>query len=230
MKRDDRRRRGRATARSLAVCDRRAAAVRVGATLLSRWTNPPCASSSPSRRTSRISTMRRSGRCRRARTRRWRDSRAISAISGRCIGESGTPSTSICATSAARLIGAEPGEIAILKNTSEGLSFVAEGFRWEAGDNVVTTDLEFPSNSTPWRKLDRRGVDVRVVRSHDGAFTVDDVERCIDERTRIVTVSGGRVPQRLRGRSRRHRRAVCARATSSSASTPFRPSAFCRWT
>ena len=91
--------------------------------------------------------------------------------------------------SAAKLIGAEPGEIAILKNTSEGLSFVAEGFRWERGDNVVTTDLEFPSNSTPWRKLDRRGVEVRVVRSHDGAFTVDDVERCIDERTRIATVS-----------------------------------------
>jgi cysteine desulfurase/selenocysteine lyase len=92
-------------------------------------------------------------------------------------------------TSAAKLIGAEPGEIAILKNTSEGLSFVAEGFRWQAGDNVVTTDLEFPSNSTPWRKLDRRGVEVRMVQSHDGAFTVDDVERCIDDRTRIVTVS-----------------------------------------
>lgn len=92
-------------------------------------------------------------------------------------------------TAAARLIGAEPGEIAILKNTSEGLSFVAEGFRWQRGDNVVTTDLEFPSNSTPWRKLDRRGVETRVVRSHDGAFTVDDVERCIDERTRIVSVS-----------------------------------------
>jgi len=91
--------------------------------------------------------------------------------------------------SAAKLIGAEPGEIAILKNTSEGLSFVAEGFRWKAGDNVVTTDLEFPSNSTPWRKLDRRGVEVRVVQSHDGAFTIDDVERCIDDRTRIVTVS-----------------------------------------
>jgi len=59
----------------------------------------------------------------------------------------------------------------------------------QAGDNVVTTDLEFPSNSTPWRKLDRRGVEVRVVESHDGAFTVDDVERCIDDRTRIVTVA-----------------------------------------
>jgi cysteine desulfurase/selenocysteine lyase len=91
--------------------------------------------------------------------------------------------------SAATLIGADPGEIAILKNTSEGLSFVAEGFRWERGDNVVTTDLEFPSNSTPWRKLDRRGVEARVARSHEGAFTVDDIDRCIDARTRIVSVS-----------------------------------------
>src|SRR5436309_168863 len=90
---------------------------------------------------------------------------------------------------AAWLVGATPAEIAILKNTSEGLSFVAAGLRWRAGDNVVTTDLEFPSNSTPWRNLDRRGVEVRVVRSHDGAFNIDDVDRCIDARTRIVTVS-----------------------------------------
>src|SRR3954463_2495665 len=90
--------------------------------------------------------------------------------------------------SAAKLIGAEPGEIAILKNTSEGLSFVAEGFRWNAGDNVVTTDLEFPSNAAPWKRLARRGVECRVLRT-DGSFTADDVGTLIDERTRIVTVS-----------------------------------------
>jgi selenocysteine lyase/cysteine desulfurase len=90
---------------------------------------------------------------------------------------------------AARLIGATPAEIALLKNTSEGLSFVAQGLRWRAGDNVVTTDLEFPSNSTPWRNLDRRGVEVRVVRSREGAYGPDDVEALIDGRTRLVTVS-----------------------------------------
>jgi selenocysteine lyase/cysteine desulfurase len=90
---------------------------------------------------------------------------------------------------AARLIGAAADEIAIVKNTSEGLSFVAEGYRWKSGDNVVTTDLEFPSNYTPWKSLERRGVECRVVRSDKGAFTVDDVERCIDSKTRIVTVS-----------------------------------------
>jgi selenocysteine lyase/cysteine desulfurase len=91
--------------------------------------------------------------------------------------------------SAARLIGATAEEIAILKNTSEGLSFVAEGLTWRGGENVVTTDLEFPSNSTPWRNLDKRGVETRVVRSTNGAFTPADVEELIDDRTRLVSVS-----------------------------------------
>ncbi|MEO8035334.1 MAG: aminotransferase class V-fold PLP-dependent enzyme [Acidobacteriota bacterium] len=90
---------------------------------------------------------------------------------------------------AARLIGAQPGEIAIIKNTSEGLSFVAEGLRWNGGDNVVTTSLEFPSNATPWKRLARRGVECRIVPASRGAFTVQDVEQCVDERTRLVTVS-----------------------------------------
>lgn len=90
---------------------------------------------------------------------------------------------------AGRLINAGPDEIAILKNTSEGLSFVAEGFRWQRGQNVITTDLEFPSNFSPWKNLQRRGVELRVVESHDGAYTVDDVAKLIDANTRIVTVS-----------------------------------------
>ena len=90
---------------------------------------------------------------------------------------------------AGKLINAEPSEIAILKNTSEGLSFVAEGFRWEKGDNVVTTDLEFPSNFVPWSRLQRRGVETRVVASRNGAYGPEDVEKLIDRRTRIVSVS-----------------------------------------
>jgi selenocysteine lyase/cysteine desulfurase len=86
---------------------------------------------------------------------------------------------------AARLIGARADEIAILKNTSEGLSFVAQGLRWNAGDNVITTALEFPSNWTPWKRLEERGVDVRVA----ALPTVAAIEPLIDARTRIVTLS-----------------------------------------
>ena len=49
--------------------------------------------------------------------------------------------------------------------------------------------LEFPSNSTPWKTLEARGVEMRVVASRDGAFAPDDIEPLIDDRTRIVTVS-----------------------------------------
>lgn len=87
---------------------------------------------------------------------------------------------------AARLIGATADEIAILKNTSEGLSFVAQGLRWERGDNVVTTALEFPSNWSPWKRLE--DVEVRVAGTRD-AFTPEEIEARIDDRTRLVTIS-----------------------------------------
>ena len=91
--------------------------------------------------------------------------------------------------SAARLLNAQPSEVAVIKNTSEGLSFIAEGLDWQRGDNVVTTDLEFPSNFVPWKRQERHGVEVRVVRSRGGAFDADDVERLIDARTRVVAIS-----------------------------------------
>ncbi len=87
--------------------------------------------------------------------------------------------------SAARLIGAQADEVAILKNTSEGLSFVAGGLRWAAGENVVTTALEFPSNWTPWKRLEERGVECRVA----ALSTVEAIEPLLDDRTRLVSVS-----------------------------------------
>jgi cysteine desulfurase / selenocysteine lyase len=86
--------------------------------------------------------------------------------------------------SAARLIGATPGEIAILKNTSEGLSFIAQGMRWNDGDNVITTAMEFASNWSPWKRLEPR-VECRVAES----ASVEHIEPLIDDRTRLVTVS-----------------------------------------
>lgn len=87
--------------------------------------------------------------------------------------------------SAAKLINADAGEIAILKNTSEGLSFIAGGIRWREGDNVITTALEFASNWTPWKRLESRGIECRVAPS----FAAGDIAALIDDRTRLVTVS-----------------------------------------
>ncbi len=89
----------------------------------------------------------------------------------------------------AALINATPGEIAFTKNTSEGLSFAANGIEWREGDNVIIPDKEFPSNHYPWVNLHSRGVEVRLAPVQGGRVAVDDVARLIDGRTRAVSVS-----------------------------------------
>lgn len=91
---------------------------------------------------------------------------------------------------AARLIGADPLDIAFIKNTSEGIGIVAEGFPWTAGDNVVIAKEEYPANQYPWMNLCERGVEVRAVPSRsDGRLWIDDIVAAIDARTRLLSLS-----------------------------------------
>jgi cysteine desulfurase/selenocysteine lyase len=90
---------------------------------------------------------------------------------------------------AADLIGAQPAEIALVPNTTSGISLVAEGFPWKNGDNIVTLENEFPSNQYPWMNLAARGVEVRRVPTLGGVVDLDAIERACDGRTRIVSLS-----------------------------------------
>ena len=93
---------------------------------------------------------------------------------------------------AARLIGARgPQEIALIPNTSTGLSMVANGLKWSAGDEVVITGVEYPANRYPWIDLaHRRGVRVVEVPQHaDGRIDVEDVVNAITNSTRVVAIS-----------------------------------------
>lgn len=78
-------------------------------------------------------------------------------------------------------------DIAFVKNTSEALSFVAHGFPWKSGDNVIVTDQEFPSNRIVWEALAPRGVTVRTVSLTGNAE--QNIIDAIDERTRLLSVS-----------------------------------------
>ncbi len=90
---------------------------------------------------------------------------------------------------AARLIGAECDEIALVPNTTAGISLVAEGLDWRLGDNVVTLADEFPSNAYPWLNLASRGVETRRVPTDNGRLDLDQFAAACDARTRIVSVS-----------------------------------------
>ncbi len=73
---------------------------------------------------------------------------------------------------AARLIGATAGEIAIVKNTSEGIATVALGLDWKPGDRVIAFTEEFPANYYPWQRLEALGVRVQWLSIYDSLQTI----------------------------------------------------------
>ena len=91
----------------------------------------------------------------------------------------------------AALINAEPDEIAITKNVSEGLNAIIASYDWQRGDNaVICPDLEHPNNVFPWRNLAKRtGMDVKTVAPRDGQISVEAIADAIDGKTRMVTAS-----------------------------------------
>lgn len=92
--------------------------------------------------------------------------------------------------SAAALVGCDACEITFVRNTSHGLSLVAAGLDWRAGDNVLcATTEEYPSNVYPWQRLARQGVELRSVPAPGGRIDPGAFAAAGDARTRLVTVS-----------------------------------------
>jgi selenocysteine lyase/cysteine desulfurase len=89
----------------------------------------------------------------------------------------------------ARLLGAATEEIALVHSTTEGINLVAEGYRWQPGDNVVTLADEFPSNQYPWLNLADRGVETRRLPTDEGRLNPAALAAACDDRTRIVSLS-----------------------------------------
>ena len=96
----------------------------------------------------------------------------------------------------AALINCHRDEIAFVKNTSEGISIVANGIDWQYGDRIVTTNVEYPANIYPWMEVARsRGVKLIMVEEQSGPEDTRHVpiEKILaaaaEPRTRLVTLS-----------------------------------------
>jgi cysteine desulfurase/selenocysteine lyase len=91
----------------------------------------------------------------------------------------------------ASLVNADPDEVAIVKNVSDGINVVATAFSWKAGDNVVLCrEVEHPSNVFPWYNIrDMFGVEVRSIESSNGVINPQALFDAIDENTKLVTVA-----------------------------------------
>ncbi len=96
-----------------------------------------------------------------------------------------------CRNSAAKLVNANPAEIALVPNTTAGITLVAEGLDWRPGDNVVLFDNEFPSNQYPWLNLASRGVEIRRISPADpgGSIELARIRDAFDSKTRLLSIS-----------------------------------------
>jgi selenocysteine lyase/cysteine desulfurase len=111
---------------------------------------------------------------------------------------------------AARMMGADRSEIALVKNTSEGIATVAIGLDWRPGDRIVAFHEEFPANYYPWKLLEKQGLAVTWLSVEDPLDRID--EACRGARLLSISfvqfLSGYRAPIQAIGEICRRNRCI----------------------
>lgn len=95
-----------------------------------------------------------------------------------------------CRANIAKLIGAQPEEIALTTGASSGAMAVAYALNWKPGDEVLTAHGEFPLQYTTWKPMEEReDIKVNIVAPQGKFLTADDVIAALTPRTRVVSIS-----------------------------------------
>jgi len=90
----------------------------------------------------------------------------------------------------ASMLRVKPEQIAFMRNTSDGFATVANGLKWQTGDNIVSFAHEFPANFYAWRRIrDTFGAELRLCPERDGRIDLDEFVSLIDANTKIVAIS-----------------------------------------
>jgi selenocysteine lyase/cysteine desulfurase len=91
---------------------------------------------------------------------------------------------------AVSLFGAHREEVAILSSATIGISSFAWSLNLKRGANVVSTDADFPSVVYPWMRLSQeKGLEVRLAKNHDGVVEENELEKLVDDRTAVISIS-----------------------------------------
>ena len=102
-------------------------------------------------------------------------------------------------TSAASLLNTSPDNLAFVKNTSEGINLIANGYPFHKGDQVLSYVHEYPANHYPWKLQEQRGVELVLLSDHDSTglapqgapsgWSMSELERKVTKRTKIIALS-----------------------------------------
>lgn len=96
-----------------------------------------------------------------------------------------------CIKRSAKLLHAKPAEVTnIYRVMTASNMIINDLIKWEKGDNVVFSDLDYPS--IPYILIDlarRRGVELHRVKNVNNEILLDDVEKAVDDRTKLVVLN-----------------------------------------
>ncbi|MCP5064234.1 MAG: aminotransferase class V-fold PLP-dependent enzyme [Ignavibacteriae bacterium] len=87
------------------------------------------------------------------------------------------------------LLNTEPERIAFTKSVTDSLNILAQGIDWKPGDRIILNDIEFPANVYPFLNLKEYGVEIDFVKSQNGSVLIEDIEKLITPRTRLLSIS-----------------------------------------
>jgi selenocysteine lyase/cysteine desulfurase len=90
---------------------------------------------------------------------------------------------------AAKLIHCDEKNIALVHRASQGINIVSGLVNPDKGENIVLTDLSYPSSVYPWVGFEKCGVEIRRIRNREGVIDLSDFEKVIDDKTRVVCIN-----------------------------------------
>jgi selenocysteine lyase/cysteine desulfurase len=89
----------------------------------------------------------------------------------------------------AKALGVDKGDVTWVNRVSQAINTISSMISLKSGENIVITDLGYPTGSYPFLPWRESGVEIRSVKHSNGNITTDDFEAAIDDKTRILSLS-----------------------------------------
>ncbi|MBN2328748.1 MAG: aminotransferase class V-fold PLP-dependent enzyme [Candidatus Omnitrophica bacterium] len=94
-----------------------------------------------------------------------------------------------CRKALGAMLNVSPEDIALSRNTTEGINWIAGGMDWKPGDRVVTVEGEYPANIYPWMRLQKKGVELVRIQPVGERVPLERIEKELTPQTRLVSLS-----------------------------------------
>lgn len=94
-----------------------------------------------------------------------------------------------CRRALSTMLNVPVSDLALTRNTTDGVNWVANGLTWKQGDRVVSINGEYPTNHYPWLRLKSKGVEFHLIEPVQHRVTIDQIEEALTPNTRALAVS-----------------------------------------